>query len=37
MVHDVLDASKSLSLEELRRLYNDEKVKRKVAKSVLRD
>src|SRR6266496_4662957 len=37
MVQDTLEASKSLSLEELRRLHNDEKVKSKVAKSVLRD
>lgn len=37
VVQDVLEASNSLSLAELRRLHNDEKVKRKVAKSVLRD
>src|SRR5436190_12740695 len=37
VVQDVLEASKSLSLEELRRLHNDENVKRKVAKSILRD
>ena len=36
-VLDVLEASNSLSFEELRRLHNDEKVKRKVAKNVLRD
>jgi len=37
VVQDVLEASRSLSLEELRRIHNDETVKRKVAKSTLRD
>lgn len=37
MVQEVLEASRSVSLEELTRFHNDDKVKRKVAKNILRD